>query len=92
MSESDPTGRSFLLLREWLWSKVRAWCFTPFTVPTLHKATVGARKAAAQKEYIILVRCVQQHPISHIMAASGTGILLRSICSILMTFKSLNKS
>lgn len=56
------------------------------------KGTVGARKVAGQEEHIILVRCVQQHPFFHIMAASGTGSFLRSICSILLTFSSLNKS
>lgn len=84
MSEFNPKGRSFWLLWEWLWREVRAWCFTPFSVPTLPEGTVGARKAVDQEEHIILVRCIQQHPFFHIMAASGTAILLRSICSILL--------
>lgn len=35
---------------------------------TLHKGTVGARKAVDQEEHIILVRCIQQNPFFHIMA------------------------
>lgn len=58
-SASDPKGRSFLSLWDWLWRKVRTWYFAPFSLPTFHKGrstTLGMGKAVDQDKHVILVR------------------------------------
>lgn len=65
---------------------------SPYTSQRFHRsATVGMGKEVDQEEHTHqsadTPALIQQHPFLHIMVASGTGLLLRSIYNILLSFQ-----
>lgn len=64
---------------------------SPYTSQRFHRSsTVGMGKEVDQEEHTHqsadTPALIQQHPFLHIMVASGTGLLLRSIYNILLSF------